>query len=100
MAMRAWQVLLLITTVAVLALLLTPQRNDGGHLCNDVTAAILLSPGYSDGDIQGAAAETDSCGSAARRKGGLLAAGVALGGGIAAYLSRSLGRTNSGPKDP
>ena len=99
MEMRVWHVLLLITTVAVLGLLLTPQRNDGGHLRNDVTAAILLSPGYSDGDIQGAAAETDSCGSAARRK-GLLAAGVALGGGTAAYLSRSLGRTNSGPKDP
>ena len=99
MEMRVWHVLLLITTVAMLGLLLTPQRNDGGHLCNDVTAAILLSPGYTDGDIQGAAAKTDSCGSAARRK-GLLAAGVALGGGIAAYLSRSLGRTNSGPKDP
>jgi len=99
MEMRVWHVLLLITTVAVLGLLPTPQRNDGGHLCNDVTAAILLSPGYSDGDIQGAAAETDSWGPAARRK-GLLAAGVALGGGTAAYLSRSLGRTNSGPKDP
>ena len=66
MEMRVWHVLLLITTVAVLGLLLTPQRNDGGHLCNDVTAAILLSPGYTDGDIQGAAAKTDSCGSAAR----------------------------------
>jgi len=86
--MRAWRVVFLITTVAVLGLLVTPQRNEGGHLCNDLTAAILLSPGYTDGDIQGAAAEDDSCRTAAQRK-GLLALGAAVGGGIASAWLRS-----------
>ncbi|MEO6627516.1 MAG: hypothetical protein ABIP03_03000, partial [Aquihabitans sp.] len=66
--MRMWNVLLALTVIMVMGLLLAPQRNQAGQVCHDVTLSILVSPGYTDGDMWRGARD-DTCATAARRRG-------------------------------
>ena len=67
--MRLWNVLLALTVILVMGLLLAPQRNQVGQVCHDVTLSILVSPGYTDGEMAGPWRRDDTCATAARRRG-------------------------------
>lgn len=79
-------VLLLATVALVVGLLATTQHNGSGQACGDVTALILLSPDYRDGESGGYPDEDETCSRAARRR-GAIALAVALLGGTGTWLS-------------
>ena len=82
--MRGRWVLLLATVALMVGLLATTQHNSSGAACDDVTAVILLSPGYRDGESGGYPHEHDTCTRATRRR-GLLVVTVALAGGLGTW---------------
>jgi hypothetical protein len=84
--MRARWLLLVATVTLAVGLLATTQHNRAGEACGDVTAVILLSPGYRDGESGGYPDEDETCSSAARRRGAIVLA-VALVGGTGTWLS-------------
>jgi len=85
--MRISTLLLAVAAVAVLVLLVAPVRNEAGYGCGDIPAAILLSPGYSDGDIpKDSNGRSDTCAVAAKRRGLMAIVVGASGAIIATYM--------------
>jgi len=89
---RLWWLVLVLTVSAVVTILVSPPMSGHGEWCDDATALILISPGYSDGELAGSdpAADRSTCAKAAWRLGGL-AVGLGVVGGAATAATRRVG---------
>lgn len=89
---RIWWLVLVLTVSSVVTLLLAPPQSGHDGPCAHSTVEIVLSPGYTDGEMAGSDPDADhtTCAPAAWGLAGI-AAGVGLVGGAATWAIRRIG---------
>lgn len=90
--MRIWWLVLGLTISSVVTMLLAPPMSGHGSWCDHAAGLIVITPGYTDGEMAGSDPDADrrTCAGAAWRQTGL-AGGVAVVGVSATWGTRRIG---------
>lgn len=84
-----WWVPLIPTVAAVIALMAAPPMSGHGEPCAHPTAVIIISPGYTDGEMAGQYGDHRTCAPAGWRAAGFAGGIGAAGGAVSWVLHRA-----------